>query len=402
MNLSEGRDIQMRGLATLFFVAALLGCTKYLTPFPEPSTFPPPSPEDRIVGEKLKAVLENSVIYSPQINTGTFHTEYYNPNGSYIIRYVQTRKNLITGAFQREFTGTWRIESGVLCRETPALRQNACSKIYAYEAGIIYTSVTSTEVYAFSTRIEYQNEILTTLEPKIQVAPAPTAPAPQAVTTPQPAPQPPKTLKPVSSGSGFIVSDQTYVLTNEHVIEECAEVTVMIDDRDISAIVSARDRRNDLALLRLPAGKHPVAAFRGNSGLYPGDSVVAIGYPLSDILASEGNVSVGIVSALAGPGNDASLLQVSTPIQPGNSGGPLFDMSGNVVGVIVAQLGRKFFEADGTLPQNVNFAIKSAVATAFIQASGAEYKTRNSAEELRPADVARKGRPATVYIKCWK
>jgi hypothetical protein len=76
-------------------------------------------------------------------------------------------------------------------------------------------------------------------------------------------------------------------------------------------------------------------------------------------------------------------------------------MSGNVVGVIVAGLGKKFFESDGTLPQNVNFAIKSSVAMAFMQASDVEYKSLNSAKEMRPADVARKGRPATVPIRCW-
>lgn len=387
----------MKYLAALLIVAALFGCA----PQPVAPSFDPPSPEDRIVGQKLKNALENTVIYTQPVQDGTFHTEYYSPNGDFIIRFGPKRKNLLTGAFEREFTGTWRIEAGALCHRIPALRRDDCSNIYSYEGGVLYTTVTSREVYAYSTLTERKNEILATLEPK--TPPAPTPPKPPPVATPQPAaPKPPASLRLLGSGSGFIVSNKTYVLTNEHVIERCAVVTVKIDDRDNVATVAARDNRNDLALLRLPAGKYPIAAFRSNDGLYPGDSVVAIGYPLSDILASEGNVSIGIVSALAGMRNDASLLQISAPIQPGNSGGPLYDSSGNVVGVIVSQLGKNFFESDGTLPQNVNFAIKSIVATAFMQASGVEYRTRKSTRELRPADVARKGRPATVPIQCWR
>lgn len=231
----------------------------------------------------------------------------------------------------------------------------------------------------------------------------PFAPATPAPSTPQPAPQLSNKLKPVSSGSGFIVSNQTFVLTNAHVIDGCMEVTVRINDRVIRAAITARDRRNDLALLRLPASKNPVIVIQGNNTLYPGDSVVAIGYPLSDLLASEGNVSVGIVSALAGVGNNTSLLQISNPLQPGNSGGPLFDMTGHVVGVIVSKLDSLHtLKAYGTLPQNVNFATKSTVAVAFMQASGVDFKTRKSTKELRPADVARKGRPATVPIQCWE
>jgi hypothetical protein len=78
-------------------------------------------------------------------------------------------------------------------------------------------------------------------------------------------------------------------------------------------------------------------------------------------------------------------------------------MSGNVVGVIVAKLDFAFaLETYGTLPQNVNFAIKSSVATAFLQASGVKYQAENSTQELRPSDVARKGRPATVPVWCWE
>jgi len=391
----------MKRLAALFLAAALAGCAGK-----------PPAPRILVTGLELEKLLTGATIQGRSDSPKDGFIERYHPDGQYDVAFTKDRYRQDYGD---RHEGTWRIDGDKVCQKVPSLNSNRCANIYSRYNQIEYVSPESGETVFYSYEIQYGPKKPPTTTgpkpPKIAAAPSvPPTPRPSAIPQPSPpkpalqpvAPKPPPSLRLLGSGSGFIINNQTYVLTNEHVIEECTAITVRVDDRDIPAIISARDGRNDLALLRLPAGKHPVAAFRANSGLYPGDSVVAIGYPLSDILASEGNVSVGIVSALAGPGDDASLLQVSTPIQPGNSGGPLFDMSGNVVGVIVAQLGRKFFEADGTLPQNVNFAIKSAVATAFIQASGAEYKTRNSAEELRPADVARKGRPATVYIKCWK
>jgi len=131
--------------------------------------------------------------------------------------------------------------------------------------------------------------------------------------------------------------------------------------------------------------------------------VVAVGFPLHGLLASSANVATGTVSALAGIGDDIRYLQISAPVQPGNSGGPLLDMSGNVVGVVVAKLDAlRVAEATGDIPQNVNFAIKDAVARSFLEAKGVEYETAASERELGAAEVGARAAAFMVLVECWK
>jgi S1-C subfamily serine protease len=104
---------------------------------------------------------------------------------------------------------------------------------------------------------------------------------------------------------------------------------------------------------------------------------------------------------LAGPGNDARLLQITVPVQPGNSGGPLLDSSGNVVGVIVSGLDAMWIlESTGSLPQNVNFAIKAGVARAFLDGSGVDYRLAGTGETVGAADIGDAAKAYTVFITC--
>jgi S1-C subfamily serine protease len=98
------------------------------------------------------------------------------------------------------------------------------------------------------------------------------------------------------------------------------------------------NERNDLAVIRLAWPASSVAVFREGAPIRAGDAIVALGYPLSGVLATTANVSVGNVSALAGLADDSRYLQISAPVQPGNSGGPLLDASGHLVGVVTAKL----------------------------------------------------------------
>jgi S1-C subfamily serine protease len=95
--------------------------------------------------------------------------------------------------------------------------------------------------------------------------------------------------------------------------------------------------RADLALLKADPPSS-IATFRGGPAPKLGDSVLAFGFPLPGLLSSEGNVSTGILSAMSGLRNDVRFVQISTPVQPGNSGGPLLDSSGHVIGIVVAKL----------------------------------------------------------------
>ena len=210
---------------------------------------------------------------------------------------------------------------------------------------------------------------------------------------------------PSSSGSGFVISRADgLVLTNKHVVRACQEVKVRVDGGVArGAFVRATDPDDDLAVLRTVLPPGPVASFRDDPPVRPGDNIVAVGYPLSGLLADQVNVSTGSVNALAGLYNDVHLLQMSAPVQPGSSGGPLFDASGNVVGVVVTKLNAKIVaEETGDIPQNVNFAIKGTVAKEFLRSLAIPFRASAPGAARSNADVGELGRQVTVLVECWR
>ena len=173
------------------------------------------------------------------------------------------------------------------------------------------------------------------------------------------------------------------------------------DVEEVTLIAS--DRGNDLALLKQRKAGRTVAGFRIGPGVRSGDDVVVVGFPLRGLLASQTNVTTGIISATAGLRDDTRYLQITAPVQPGNSGGPLLDESGNVVGVVVFKLDAlKFAELTGDIPQNINFAIKTSVAQTFLDTHNINYLTRTSTTKLDVADVGEQAREFTVLIECWE
>jgi trypsin-like peptidase len=204
-----------------------------------------------------------------------------------------------------------------------------------------------------------------------------------------------------SSGSGIAIGTGGEVLTNSHVIEGCANITAQLADKIEAATVLARDDRNDLAVIRTKSVIGTAAIFREGASVRPGDTVVAMGYPLSGLLATTANVSVGTVSALAGLNDDSRYLQISAPVQPGNSGGPLLDTSGHLVGIVTAKLNAvRVARFTGDVPQNVNFAIKADIAKTFLDSRNIKYQSARSDQQMPPADIADIGRPFTVYLEC--
>jgi serine protease Do len=136
-------------------------------------------------------------------------------------------------------------------------------------------------------------------------------------------------------GSGFIVSSDGYILTNAHVVDEAGDVTVrMTDRREYTAKVIGLDKRTDVAVLKIDAKDLPTVRIGDPSRLRPGEWVIAIGSPFG----FDNSVTAGIVSALARsiPGEDSNytpFIQTDVAVNPGNSGGPLFNMAGEVVGI---------------------------------------------------------------------
>src|ERR1051326_8729672 len=204
------------------------------------------------------------------------------------------------------------------------------------------------------------------------------------------------------TGSGVVVGSRGEIITNAHVVDGCRTITVQLSpDKVEPATLLVRDQINDLAVLRTGAPIAPPVLFREGTLPRAGDTVVALGYPLSGLLATTANVSVGAVSALAGLGDDLRHLQISAPVQPGNSGGPLFDASGHLVGIVTAQLNAiRMARFTGNVPQNVNFAIKADVVKALLDSRSIKYQNARSDERLSPADIADIGRPSTVFVQC--
>jgi serine protease Do len=212
--------------------------------------------------------------------------------------------------------------------------------------------------------------------------------------------QPPAAAPPegsFSSGSGFFVGDDGYVLTNNHVIEDCTSTRVFMGNAAaVNARIIARDAANDLALLSTTLKPRRAAAMR--FGLKQGESVAAFGYPYADVLASSGNFTLGNVTALAGIDDDSRYLQMSAPVQAGNSGGPLLDQNGNLVGVVTAKLNALKFKRD--FPQNVNFAVKASIVVNFLDANRIDYALGSSNAPLKSEDLADLAKSISVFILC--
>ncbi len=202
-----------------------------------------------------------------------------------------------------------------------------------------------------------------------------------------------------SAGSGFFITAAGHLLTNAHVVEGCTRISLSAGSR---LTVLDVDPASDLALLKAggSANRTPLMLRQGR-GVRLADSVVVAGYPLTGLLSSGLNVTTGAVSALAGPGDDRRLIQITAPVQPGNSGGPLLDTSGNVVGVVVSKLDAvAVASVTGDIPQNVNFAISLGTLQAFLDANDVDYQTRASNAPKSNADVAELARASTVQIEC--
>ena len=139
------------------------------------------------------------------------------------------------------------------------------------------------------------------------------------------------------SGTAFFVAPN-FLVTNNHVVKECrSDIQVRYPDRrSYTATISGQDETNDLALLQTDMANQSVAAFRFRARL--GEPVAAYGFPYFDLLSSSGNFTTGSVTSLSGLKNDSRFIQIQAPVQPGNSGGPLLDMSGSVIGVVTGQL----------------------------------------------------------------
>jgi len=224
-------------------------------------------------------------------------------------------------------------------------------------------------------------------------------PRPSVVIADAPAAEQPRSTS--ATGTGFFVSPDGHVITADHVIASGKQIRVRTKLGEFSARVVRRDPANDLAVLKVE-GTFAALHVLGSGKLRPADRVSTIGFPNPGLQGFAPKFSSGEVAALSGPGDDPRFIQISVPIQPGNSGGPLVNSDGSVVGVVTGKLDFiKTLNVTGQIPENVNYAIKGTILLGLLEAlpsatDKAPAATTNPSKDL--ADIAKAVEAATVLI----
>ena len=196
---------------------------------------------------------------------------------------------------------------------------------------------------------------------------------------------------PAGSGSGFFVSSDGHIITNHHVINGCNTTKVSFKGNQIEAQILAVDKMNDIAILKTnikPDSIFPIS----NEDVSLLEDVVVAGYPLGKQVSSAIKTHKGVVTALAGAGDNYSNFQTDASINAGNSGGPIMNQKGNIVGIAVAT-----WVQDGV--QGVHFGIKSSTLKTFANSNSLKFSSPNYLE-LSNKDLGKLITDATVYLEC--
>ena len=210
----------------------------------------------------------------------------------------------------------------------------------------------------------------------------------------------PDKVVPASSGSGFAVSLEGHVITNNHVINGCQKVKIHHQGQSIAATIITFDPQNDLALLK---GKFSPSTVFSLSHRQPelAQDIYVAGYPFGRKISTSVKVTKGIISSLTGIGNNFANLQIDAALQPGNSGGPILDNRGNVVGVAVAKLDiKKVLKNFGVIPEDTNFGIKTSVVRSILESNNVSLPSPHP-RSISKSKLGKMISDGTYYISCW-
>jgi S1-C subfamily serine protease len=201
-----------------------------------------------------------------------------------------------------------------------------------------------------------------------------------------------------SAGSGFAISPDGTIVTNAHVVDHCTNIGVT--GFGPGKLITA-DAEQDLAVIQLAGGSFPTAAKIKSRKPELGEAIVVIGYPLSNEMGNALTVSPGVVASISGLGGDPRSFSVSANLQPGNSGGPILDMHGAVVGVAQAKLNEiEMLKHEGTTGGTVGFAIDTPTLLDFLRPFKTETFDNAGESEFSVQDVVSKAKSYTVQIVC--
>jgi hypothetical protein len=206
--------------------------------------------------------------------------------------------------------------------------------------------------------------------------------------------------RPESSGTGFFITEDGYLITNQHVAGNGAQVRLVTETGLLSARVVKVDVANDLSLLKAE-GKFAPMPVVASRAVKMGSTVATVGLPNIGLQGFAPKLAKGEIASLSGAQDDARYFQISVPVQPGNSGGALVDERGNVVGVVSAKLSaRAALATSGALPENVNYAVKSSFLLGFLESVPevvAKLKEPNT-KERKFEDVVKSAEQAAVLV----
>src|SRR5207249_2906358 len=209
-----------------------------------------------------------------------------------------------------------------------------------------------------------------------------------------------KNKGPVASGTGFFITEDGFLITNEHVAEEATQIRLVTGAGFISAKVVKVNAANDVALLKAE-GKFKPLPIATSRSVKLGNTVATIGFPNVGLQGFAPKLAKGEIASLSGAQDDARYFQISVPVQPGNSGGALVDERGNVVGVVSAKLDEATaLSASGALPENVNYAVKSSYLLSFLESVpevSAKLKEPNT-KEMKFEDLVKSAEQAAVLV----
>jgi S1-C subfamily serine protease len=171
------------------------------------------------------------------------------------------------------------------------------------------------------------------------------------------------------NGSGFFINENGFIATNYHVIKNAKLIQVEYYQKGEKLVYNAKvivsDKQNDLAIIKISDSGFKklsmIPYFFGDANVEVGTEIFALGYPIADVMGTEIKFTDGKISAKTGADNDIRVYQISAPIQPGNSGGPLFDKNGKLVGITSSALNKEYFNTE-----NVNYAIKISYLKSLI------------------------------------
>jgi TPR repeat protein len=207
-------------------------------------------------------------------------------------------------------------------------------------------------------------------------------------------------MRPMYSGTGFFITEDGYVITNEHVAGTGAPVRLVTASGLIPAKLVKVDATNDLALLKAE-GKFEALPVATSRSVKLGTTAVTVGFPNVGLQGFAPKLARGEIASLAGPMDDPRFFQISLPLQPGNSGGALVDERGNVIGVVSAKLSASAtLKATGELPENVNYAVKSSFLLGFLESVpevGAKLKEPNTSD-TQLGEVVERAKKAAILV----